>query len=50
MDYNSSQNSLFYLVDSILILGIVIFFRGTLTNEDVGLEHQARGCTSSLPL
>ena len=35
MDYNSSQNSLFYLVDSILILGIVIIFRGTLTNEDV---------------
>ena len=35
MDYNSSENSLFYLVDSILILGIVIIFRGTLTSEDV---------------
>ena len=35
MDYNLSENSLFYLVDSILILGIVIIFRGTLTSEDV---------------
>ena len=35
MDYNLSENCLFYLVDSILIHGIVIIFRGTLTSEDV---------------
>ena len=34
MDYNLSENYLFYLVDSILIHGIVIIFRGTLTSED----------------
>ena len=51
-DYNSSQNSLFYLVDSILILGIVIIFRGTLTNEDVhwniklGTVHLAFPCSA----
>ena len=50
MDYNSSQNSHFYLVDSILILGIVIFFRGTLTNEDwnikLGTVHLAFPCSA----
>ena len=35
MDYNLSENYLFYLVDSILIHGIVIIFRGTFTSEDV---------------
>ena len=35
MDYNLSENCLFYLVDSIFIHGIVIILRGTLTSEDV---------------
>ena len=35
MDYNLSENCLFYLVNSILIHGIVIIFRGTITSEDV---------------
>ena len=35
MDYNLSENYLFYLVDSIFIHGIVIILRGTLTSEDV---------------
>ena len=52
MDYNSSENSLFYPVDSILILGIVIIFRGTLTSEDVhwniklGAVHLAFPCNA----
>ena len=33
--YNRVKNSLFYLGDSILIHGIVIICRGTLTSEDV---------------
>ena len=35
MDYNLSENYLFYLVDSIFIHDIVIILRGTLTSEDV---------------
>ena len=47
-----AKNFFFYLVDSILIHGIVIIFRGTLTNEDVhwnielGTVHLAFPCSA----
>ena len=47
-----AKNFFFYLVDSILIHGIVIIFRGTLTNEDVhwnielGTVHLAFHCSA----
>ena len=52
MDYNLSENCLFYLVNSILIHGIVIIFRGTITSEDVhwniklGAVHLAFPCNA----